>query len=1002
MTDIFGSSFNKDTFTNFVDEFLPDFERDEHPVDTTGILKKVNQIGKSDACNLSVFEVSIDETDAEKRIAITQNAFRMLRRHRIRNALIAFHYQSDNWRLSLLTSTLEIKDGKIVSKSSNPRRYSYLLGADAKANTPRKFLMKQGRVSSIKDLQKRFSVDVVNEEFYNSVAECFMELVGGERGEGKNKQTYTAKLKLPSLDKNEMQEFSVRLIGRIMFCWFLKEKKSPNGKPLMSSELLSLDAVSKNSDYYHNILEPLFFGCLNTRINKRVDDLKEEPFNQIPYLNGGLFSPQSTDYYNQNDFNGRGTPGLVNVPDEWFVKLFNILNQYNFTVDENTSFDIDLSIDPEMLGRIFENLLAEINPETGKTARKATGSFYTPREIVDYMVDNSLLSFLSNKTQIEDRKLRALISYGKEDDEEAPLNSSDQEKVIDALTELTILDPACGSGAFPIGILQKVFYILQQVDLTGKLWYEKQLENIPSEELKKDLKSKFENGNYDYIRKLGIIRQSIFGVDIQTIATEIAKLRCFLTLIIEEEVNDTEENRGIHPLPNLDFKFVSANSLVFLSTNIGMNMFDDDRQVSALKKIRNEYFTADEMERMLLRARFAELQTDMLKTRINSNGATSDKYNALAEWKPFDSNSVPWFDSGWMFGVNSFDIVIGNPPYGAKISDNEKAYYRKNYTAAKTGNGLKGSTDTFAIFIDRGLGLVKNGGVLSYIVPMAVTSSDAMTSLHAEIERSCKTIRISSYSNRPKQIFDKACVRTSIIFLSKTNTPTEHVYTTRLIRRGGDMSIQELIDNLQFIDSYKYKMFGRYPKISNSAELKILSGLFSTNSRVKDYASLFDNADKFYYRAAGGRYFNVVTTYPTNTSAEKPYPAKYADIIAACLSTSLFWFYQQTYTDGLNLKSYEIDNFPLPKLGEISEEKLVAIRALYKEYLDDIERNANVRTSSGNSTYNVSVFKEYKIVKSRDLINKLDNMICPLYGLDKDSIEYIKNYELNFRLSGEE
>ena len=156
---------------------------------------------------------------------------------------------------------------------------------------------------------------------------------------------------------------------------------------------------------------------------------------------------------------------------------------------------------------------------------------------------------------------------------------------------------------------------------------------------------------------------------------------------------------------------------------------------------------------------------------------------------------------------------------------------------------------------------------------MAVTSSDAMTSLHAEIERSCKTIRISSYSNRPKQIFDKACVRTSIIFLSKTNTPTEHVYTTRLIRRGGDMSIQELIDNLQFIDSYKYKMFGRYPKISNSAELKILSGLFSTNSRVKDYASLFDNADKFYYRAAGGRYFNVVTTYSTNTSAEKPYQA---------------------------------------------------------------------------------------------------------------------------------
>ena len=714
MIDIFGSSFNKETFTSFVDEFLPDFERDEHPVDTTGILKKVNQIGRSDACNLSVFEISIDETDAEKRIAITQNAFRMLRRHRIRNALIAFHYQSDNWRLSLLTSTLEIKDGRIVSKSSNPRRYSYLLGADAKANTPRKFLMKQGRVSDIKELQERFSVDVVNKEFYNSVAECFMELVGGERGEGRKKQIYTASLQLPSLDKKEMQEFSVRLIGRIMFCWFLKEKKSPNGEPLMPNELLSLDAISENSDYYHNILEPLFFGCLNTRTNKRVDDLKEEPFNQIPYLNGGLFSPQPTDYYHQNDINGRGTPGLVKIPDEWFARLFNVLNQYNFTVDENTSFDIDLSIDPEMLGRIFENLLAEINPETGETARKATGSFYTPREVVDYMVDNSLFEFLSSKTEITYKKLKALISYGKEDDEGSPLTKEEQNRVVDALADLTILDPACGSGAFPIGILQKVFYILQQVDPDGKNWYEKQLENIPSEELKKDLKNKFENGNYDYIRKLGVIRQSIFGVDIQTIATEIAKLRCFLTLIIEEQVDDSKENRGIHPLPNLDFKFVAANSLVGLPGNSikAINLFDNNEHIDTLKKIRNEYFTADENERILLRARFAELQNDMFRNRISTNNATSYKYNALTEWKPFDNTSVPWFDSEWVFGVRNFDIVIANPPYVDYRNITDESI-KKTYEVAKHSKMI----NLYTYFYELGFNLLKTGGVLCYISP---------------------------------------------------------------------------------------------------------------------------------------------------------------------------------------------------------------------------------------------------------------------------------------------
>lgn len=742
MTDIFGSSFNLDTFTSFVEGFLPDFERDAHPVDTNGILRKVNQIGKSDACNLSVLEVSIDETDAEKRIAITQNAFRMLRRHRVRNALIAFHYGTENWRLSLLTSTLEIKDGKIVSKSSNPRRYSYLLGADAKANTPRKFLMRQGGVSDIKELQERFSVDVVNKEFYNSVAECFMELVGGERGEGKKKQTYSAKLSLPSTDRKEMQEFSVRLIGRIMFCWFLKEKKSPNGESLMPNELLSLDAISRNSDYYHNVLEPLFFGCLNTRINKRVDDLKEAPFNQIPYLNGGLFSPQNTDYYKQNDFNGRGTPGLVRIPDEWFNKLFNVLNQYNFTVDENTSFDIDLSIDPEMLGRIFENLLAEINPETGETARKATGSFYTPREIVDYMVDNALFEFLNSKTGITDKKLRALISYGKEDDEEAPLTKEEQGNVVDALANLTILDPACGSGAFPIGILQKVFYILQQVDPDGKNWYEKQLENIPSEELKKDLKNKFENGNYDYIRKLGVIRQSIFGVDIQTIATEIAKLRCFLTLIIEEQVDDERENRGIHPLPNLDFKFVAANSLIGLpgGETGAINLFDNNEHIDTLKKIRNEYFTADENERILIRARFAELQNDMFRTRISTNNATSYKYNALAEWKPFDNNSVSWFDSEWIFGVNSFDIVIANPPYVDYRNITDESI-KKTYEVAKHSKMI----NLYTYFYELGFNLLKAGGVLCYISPQQYLILDNCKGVR-DIMRRYSLISLSDFS----------------------------------------------------------------------------------------------------------------------------------------------------------------------------------------------------------------------------------------------------------------
>ena len=1007
MMDVLNSSFDENTFTDFLNHFIPDFRLDKRPVVISegGVLKKVNQIGNSDCCNLSIFEVSIDEKDSEKRITITQNAFKMLRAHRISNALIAFHYGHEDWRLSLLTSTLDIEDGKIIKRFSNPKRFSYLLGKNAKTNTPRKFLVDKGAVKDLRDLQDRFSVEIVNKQFYNSIAEQFMRLVGGERGDGRTKNNYDSILKMPTSDKNEKQEFAVRLIGRIMFCWFLKEKKSALGSSLMPSELLSLDAVSNHSNYYHTILEPLFFGCLNTRVDKRTGDLKTEPFSRIPYLNGGLFSPQKSDYCGWSDL-GKVSDSEIEIPDMWFKDFYDILNQYNFTVDENTSFDIDLSIDPEMLGRIFENLLAEINPDTGETARKATGSFYTPREIVEYMVDNSLFDFLKTHTQIDDKKIRALISYGKEDDELAPLEKSERVAITNSLAELTILDPACGSGAFPIGILQKVFYILQQTDPTGEVWYEKQLEHIPSEELKKDLKSKFEKGNYDYIRKIGVIRQSIFGVDIQTIATEIAKLRCFLTLIIEEEVDDSKDNRGIHTLPNLDFKFVSANSLTILpgSDTQMLNMYDtfgNNTHIDSLQKIRNEYFTADENERMLLRARFAEMQNEMFRNRLVASGATSDKYNALMEWRPFDNLSTPWFDSEWMFGVKKFDIVIGNPPYGATVSSAEKSYYKQHYDAAKTGGGLKGSTDTFVIFIDFGLGCVKDNGFLSYIVPMSITSSDAMTSLHSKIESSCNVMRISSYSNRPKQIFDNACVRTSIISLRKTNTRMEKLYTTKLVRRSGNVSIQELIDNLSFVNSYKYKMYGRIPKVGDNDELRVLGTLFSNKKTISSY-STFNDSERFYYRAAGGRYYNVVTTYPTNTSAEKPYNARYADLIAACLSTSLFWFYQQVYTDGLNLKSYEIDNFPVPDFDNLSDEKREEIRSLYKKYLVDIEKNANVRVASGSSSYNVKQFKEYKLVKSRPLIGELDDLICPLYGLTSEETDFVKNYELSYRLSGEE
>ena len=409
--------YNKNDFLNFLnDNLLSDFIYDERKVQVAdkSLLISVSQLGTSQDSNITVLEVYCDEVNSNKRIAITQNTFRVLRNYGISNALVAFCYGTNQWRLSLLTSKLELRDGKILNIESNPRRYSYLLGEGAKTHTPYRFLIEKGRVSSIQSLKERFSVEVVNKQFYDSIARLFTELVGGERAG----RTYPGVLKIYGISKTsiELQEFAVRLIGRIMFCWFLKEKKGDTGIPLVPESILSLEAVKENNDYYHNIIEPLFFELLNTQGRRRKPEFKVKPFNLIPYLNGGLFNPQKGDYYKYSSVTRSGSVGILSIPDSWFISFFELLSQYNFTVDENTSYDVDLSIDPEMLGRIFENLLAEINPETGESAKKNTGSFYTPRDIVDYMVDSSLFYYLQEKTSIGTDKLNGIISYNKEDD----------------------------------------------------------------------------------------------------------------------------------------------------------------------------------------------------------------------------------------------------------------------------------------------------------------------------------------------------------------------------------------------------------------------------------------------------------------------------------------------------------------------------------------------------------------------------------------------------------
>ena len=313
-------------------------------------------------------------------------------------------------------------------------------------------------------------------------------------------------------------------------------------------------------------------------------------------------------------------------------------------------------------------------------------------------------------------------------------------------------------------------------------------------------------------------------------------------------------------------------------------------------------------------------------------------------------------------------------------------------------NVQKGSLDTYTLFIEKGFNCLRKNGYMTYIIPISITSSDSLTGVHKLLFDNCNVVRISSYAVRPKPVFENATVNTSILSFVKTLTKTEAIYSTKMYRRGNEFDLQKLVDNLEFVDVKDLTMYGRIPKIGSEMEKLILLKLFSQR---KLGSFIKSHGYPIIYRFAGGRYFKVVTNYSNGSSAERTIyfgNAKLANAIGCILSSNLsFWFYQ-IFSDNLNWKNYEIENFTIPQL---SQQNIDFLDVLYSRYLADIERNANVRSSSGGTTYNVDSFKEYKIVRSKSIIDEIDDYICPLYGLSQDEIDFIKNYELEFRLLGD-
>ena len=417
--------------------------------------------------------------------------------------------------------------------------------------------------------------------------------------------------------------------------------------------------------------------------------------------------------------------------------LVNILNRYKFTIAENTPIEEEVALDPELLGKVFENLLAAYNPETQTTARKLTGSFYTPREIVNYMTDESLIAYFKNAIdgntdRAIERNLRHLIAYN---DEPHRFSDGETELLIKAIDDLKILDPACGSGEFPMGILRKLVFILGKLDPGNDQWRQRQIARVETtietaekiddstvrENTIRDLEREidnineaFERNELDYGRKLYLIENCIYGVDIQPIAVQIAKLRFFISLIVDQKIDNSRENRGVRPLPNLETKFVAANTLLSVDkpTQISIRNPQIDLKEKELAEVRRKHFIARTPR---TKAKYRD-QDDQIRAEISEllkhDGFPSETIEKIAYWNPYDQNTTAdWFDAEWMFGItDGFDVMIGNPPYvrQEKIKALKPAL-KKRYAC------YTGTSDLYVYFYERGLELLKVRGIQTFI-----------------------------------------------------------------------------------------------------------------------------------------------------------------------------------------------------------------------------------------------------------------------------------------------
>ena len=640
---LFQSSFNLTQWYTFLQYFFNATELKEGPEKIIGSTSDngyyLGNIDTTDSYRIGLFHYNITKGSVANRRVGLRNLVKSFINPtwgEFDAALVVFD-SGDHWRLSFICD--------IKGEATSPKRYTYVFGSDDLLyRTPIErfnFLKKKG--ISFENLKTAFSVEALSDEFFDRYREQYADFIQyitgkrfvkvGSKWEEKRLSEPNAAL-MGAFDYNEkkIRDYVKKMMGRITFLHFLQRKG------WMCGDLNYMQNMFENSlyknDYLDSVLEPLFFGILNTKPAEREalfadydwDKSLLNEWKDIPYLNGGLFERDKEDEPESR------------FPADYFKRLFQFFSEYNFTIDENDPNDAEVGVDPEMLGKIFENLLED---------NKDKGAFYTPKEIVRYMCQESLITYLETNTSIAKDKIRQFVLSPEEGVKDIPENK--KPKLLSALENVKICDPAIGSGAFPMGLLNELLHCREV--LSG--------DHYDRAEIKKS-----------------IIQNNIYGVDIEKGAVDIARLRFWLSIVVDEETPS--------PLPNLDYKIMQGNSLIesFIGVDLSkltyekeykkdkgeISLFDDEknRLQKTVSHLLSSYYSCNDHNRKV------KLQQEISDTINKQLEAQAYDPAILARLKDINlaENNKFFLWHTWFSDVfnrdddkNGFDIVIGNPPY---------------------------------------------------------------------------------------------------------------------------------------------------------------------------------------------------------------------------------------------------------------------------------------------------------------------------------------------------